>query len=46
VNFQLLQNFNYSLREVDEMIPWEREIYLAMLINDIKEKNQRAKQGQ
>jgi hypothetical protein len=28
------------------MIPWEREIYLTMLIDDIKEKNQRAQQQQ
>jgi hypothetical protein len=27
------------------MIPWEREIYLTMLVEDIKEKNQRAKQN-
>jgi hypothetical protein len=44
VNFQLLNNFNYSLEEVETMIPWEREIYLMMLIEDIKEKNERAKQ--
>ena len=28
------------------MIPWEREIYLALLISDIQEKNERAQQGQ
>jgi len=26
------------------MVPWEREIYLAMLINDLKEKEQQAQQ--
>ena len=44
VNFQLLNNFNYSLDEVEHMIPWEREIYLQMLIDDIEEKAERAKQ--
>jgi len=44
VNVQLLQNFHYSLTELEEMIPWEREIYLIMLIEDIKEKNEKAKQ--
>jgi len=44
VNFQLLQNFHYSLTELEEMFPWEREIYLIMLIEDIKEKNERARQ--
>jgi hypothetical protein len=43
VNFQLLQNFHYSLTEIEEMLPWEREIYLFMLMEDIKEKNDRAK---
>ena len=26
------------------MLPWEREIYLSMLIEDIQEKNERARQ--
>jgi len=44
VNFQLLNNFNYSLSDVEEMLPWEREIYLTMLIEDLKEKRERAQQ--
>lgn len=44
VNFQLLNNYNYSLEEVEMMLPWEREIYLTLLMEDIKEKNERAKQ--
>jgi hypothetical protein len=39
-----MNNYSYSLEEVEMMIPWEREIYLTMLIDDIKEKNQRAQQ--
>jgi|TARA_B100000497_G_C7490720_1_gene300412 hypothetical protein len=39
-----MNNFNYSLDEVEGMMPWEREIYLTLLVDDIKEKNQRAKQ--
>ena len=46
VNFQLMNNYSYSLDEVESMLPWEREIYLSMLIDDIKEKNERAKQKQ
>jgi|TARA_Y100000022_G_C13033725_1_gene276788 hypothetical protein len=43
----LLQNFNYSLSDLDSMVPWEREIYLAMLVNELKEKEQqRAERGQ
>ena len=42
VNFQLIQNHNYSLEDVENMIPWEREIYLSMLIDQIKEQNKEA----
>jgi hypothetical protein len=40
----MMQNFNYSLTEIDEMIPWEREIYLTMLMAHIEEQNDRARQ--
>jgi hypothetical protein len=40
----MMQNFNYALNELDNMIPWEREIYLTMLINHIEEQNDRARQ--
>jgi len=38
----MMQHHNYSLTELDDMMPWEREIYLGLLINFIKEENQRA----
>jgi|TARA_R100000027_G_C2170078_1_gene70500 hypothetical protein len=38
-----MQNFNYSLTELDDMIPWEREVYLTLLQQDIEEKNSRQK---
>lgn len=28
------------------MMPWEREIYVGMLINHVKEQNERAKERQ
>lgn len=31
-----MQNFHYSLQDINEMIPWEREIFLTMLIDDLK----------
>jgi len=37
-----MQHHNYSLTELDDMMPWEREIYLGLLINFIKEENDRA----
>jgi hypothetical protein len=35
----LVQNHKYSLSDIEMMIPWEREVYLDMLVNDIKEQN-------
>ena len=39
----MMQHFNYSLSELDDMIPWEREIYVGMLDKYIKEENERLK---
>jgi len=41
-----MQHHNYSLREIEEMIPWEREIYVGMLLNHLKEEKQKAEQEQ
>jgi hypothetical protein len=32
-----MREHGYSLDELDNMIPWEREIYLSLLINKIEE---------
>jgi len=39
-----MQNFNYSLNDLDYMIPWEREIYLQMLNDDLQRKAEIRKQ--
>jgi len=36
-----MQHHNYSLSDLDNMMPWEREIYVDMLIEHIKEENKR-----
>ena len=36
LNFSLMQYHKYSLTEIENMIPWEREIYVNMLIQMIK----------
>lgn len=36
-NFDLMQHHKYSLNEIDMMIPWEKEVYVNMLIDFIKE---------
>jgi hypothetical protein len=37
----MMQHYNYSLTELENMIPWEREVYTQMLINFIEEENER-----
>ena len=39
-----MQHHKYSLTELENMIPWERDIYVAMLIQYIEEENQKIKQ--
>jgi len=41
-----MQHHHYSLTELDMMMPWEREIYVSMLIDYVKEENDRIKQEQ
>ena len=44
VNFALMQHHKYSLTELENMIPWEREVYLTFLQQYIEEENLKAQQ--
>ena len=39
LNFALMQHHKYSLTEIENMMPWERDIYLALLNQYIEEEN-------
>lgn len=41
-----MQFHKYSLTELDNMMPWEREIYIMLLVNHLKEENQRLQEQQ
>lgn len=41
-----MQHHKYSLTELEGMIPWEREIYVNLLIQYIDQENERIKQQQ
>ena len=43
-NFGLIQHHNWSLTELEEMYPWEREIYISLLKQYIDEENLKAQQ--
>jgi hypothetical protein len=39
-----MQHHKYSLFELEGMIPWERDIYVTLLMQYIEEENQKIKQ--
>ena len=39
-----MQHHKYSLTELENMFPFEREIYLQMLIQHLKDEEERLKQ--
>ena len=41
-----MQQFQYSLTELENMIPWEREIYVSLLLEWIKKREEEAKAEQ
>jgi len=45
-NFSLIQYHKYSLTELENMMPWEREVYVTMLSQHIEEENLKAQQNQ
>ena len=44
MNFALIHHHKYSLTELENMIPWEREIYISLLQQYIEEENLKAQQ--
>ena len=46
LNFALMQHHKYSLTEIENMIPWEKDIYVSFLQQHIEEENLKAQQRQ
>lgn len=38
-----MQHHKYSLTEIENMMPWERDVYISLLVTFIKEENERNK---
>jgi hypothetical protein len=38
-----MQHHNYSLGDIENMIPWERDLYVGMLIDYIEQENEKIK---
>jgi|TARA_B100001250_G_scaffold255855_1_gene220226 hypothetical protein len=45
VNFAMMQHHKYSLTELENMIPWEKEVYLSLLKQYIEDENLKAQQA-
>ena len=44
VNFALMQHHKYSITEIENMMPWERDVYVTLLKQYIEEENLKAQQ--
>lgn len=42
----MMQHHKYSLTELDNLIPFEKEIYTNLLINHIQEENEKIRDQQ
>ena len=40
-NFALMQHHKYSLTELENMMPWERDVYINLLIAHLQEEERR-----
>jgi hypothetical protein len=41
-----MENHNYSLEDLYNMIPWEREVYVTLLTNHLEMQEQRRNEAQ
>ena len=41
----MMQHYHYNLSDLHEMLPWERQIYVEMLMQHIETENEKLKQG-
>jgi hypothetical protein len=44
LNFSLLQYHKWSLTEIENLIPWERDIYVELLKNHLEEEKLKQQQ--
>ena len=46
LNFALIQYHKYSLTEIENMMPWERDIYVELLRQHLKEEKEKQEERQ
>jgi len=42
----MVQHHKWDLEQLENMLPWEREVYVQMLIEFVEEENERIKSQQ
>tara|TARA_E500000331_G_scaffold94173_1_gene90295 strand:- start:1530 stop:1703 length:174 start_codon:yes stop_codon:yes gene_type:complete len=45
INFALMQFHKYSLTEIENLIPWERDIYISMLQQHLEDEKLKQQQN-
>jgi len=45
INFALMQFHKYSLTEVENLIPWERDVYIGLLQQHLEDEKLRQQQS-
>ena len=43
-NFALMKFHKYTLEDLENMLPWERAVYIILVENWVKEQNDRARE--
>ena len=43
-NFSLMQHHKYSYTDLENMLPWERQLYVTLLVQYVEEENDKRKQ--
>ena len=46
MNFGLMQHHKYSLDDLESMMPYEKEIYVSMLLEFLEQEKQRLQERQ
>ena len=41
----MIQHHKWSLTEIENMMPWEREVYVGLLIEYVEEENREAEKN-
>lgn len=40
-NFAMMQHHKYSLTELENMLPWERNLYVSLLVEYLRQEKER-----